>query len=343
MAIIKSTPFSFVRFEHPAEDGHCLDINYSLPAYGGHDISFQFIVEADRPLNTYIRMYVADEYGAALNLSQGFAASVMSYRYRLQGLTETALFELHYIDINFNNKVYGGITVTYDMFAAILERDFGVELVDDYFVLPDNTNVEISASHGGQDFWEVVAPVWHQGHVALSGLPLDAAYPCFTYALLDDATNALLGYSNLFKVWDSEVYTSQVAYLCKEDAFGFVYDSALRTNRVRLPFYLTQPQWPKKREVYRKSNGKSQLLSATMEKEYSIVTEQMPEVFHECMSAMLIHDTVTIENRNIREGTVEVVEAENYTPEWNTDQNILFATAKGKIKVASYGYSNSNC
>jgi kynurenine formamidase len=67
-------------------------------------------------------------------------------------------------------------------------------------------------------------------------------------------------------------------------------------------------------------------------KEYEIATDQMPEVFHECMTIMLSHDNVTLENINIREGSVKVVESDNYNPQWPEDERIQFAPRKRENK-----------
>jgi hypothetical protein len=65
--------------------------------------------------------------------------------------------------------------------------------------------------------------------------------------------------------------------------------------------------------------GRKKTASALVEKEYLIETEQMPEVFHECLAIALSHDSVVIRNVNIREITVEVIETENYAPDWDGD------------------------
>jgi hypothetical protein len=186
---------------------------------------------------------------------------------------------------------------------------------------------------------------WKTGHVILPAEDITFEEgSCFRYVLVDNADTELAE-TNLFKVVDEGKYTSLITYRCKHSGFGFYYEECNEdlVNKVRLPFYLNNPVFPKKRTVYKKSDGSSLLLSATMEKDYQLTTDHMTELFHECLSAALIHDTVIIANTNIREQVVKVIEAEDYTPEWNTEYELSFGPAKGRVKVASFGYSNSNC
>jgi hypothetical protein len=344
---IKSAKFSFVRFEHPEDNDYSLDIPYSLPAFDQHKIAFQFIVDDDRAISAPIKLGIADDSGSLLSVIAGpVYAAIVAYRYRFTGLNTYSNFTLTSIVVDTVTKTYSSVTVTPETFAQVLFDDFGIDLVDDYIVLDSNVTVTISATYAASPttFNGTITPVWHQGFIAVSGVTIDD--DCFTYALLNN-DNSVIGYSNRFKLVDEEAFTSLVTYYCNEDGFEFFYPAATKANIVRLPFYLNQPQYPKSRTVDRKSDGSKRVLSSFVEKEYLIQTEQMPEVFHECMAIMLSHDNLSIHNPNIREVDVDVVETDNYSPKWEieegTEKQLPFGKGSGKVKVANYGYSNSNC
>lgn len=334
--MIKSAPFSFVRFEHPSANDYSLDIPFSLPVFDKHNTAFHFLVTDDRPVDLAIRLGLADTAGTFFS-SFGIAATILSYRYKLTVfLTPPSIF--------LNSITWNGVTtpyieaVTRAQLVRILEEDYGVEIVGDVFYLSEALTISIDATNLGFPLEAPVPYFWAEGYAAVSGVTVEGI-DCFTYALLDD-DDTVLAYSNNFKPVTEEHYTSLFTYSCKESAFGFTYPGA---NVIRLPVYLLKPDWPTKRVVNRQSTGRTQLLSATVEKQYAIETEHMPEVFHECLRVALLHDTVIIENKNIREVTVEVIESADYSAQWNDELKLSYAQGKGTLKVASFGFTNSNC
>lgn len=342
MVSIKSAPFSFVRFEHPDDTDYSLDLGYTLPAFGGHNTAFQFIVEGEKPIAEKIKLAIANDAGSAITpVNPVQYAEIVKYRIKINGLSAHPSFTLQAIKIGEQTKPYNNVAATGEVLARILQDDFGIELKEDYFVLDELLDVYITAvlAVDGEELFSAVY-LWHQGYVSIKNGALPP-FSCFTYALLDEA-DALLGFSNCFKIWDEEAFTSLITYRCEENAFAFSYAGG-KENRVRLPFFLTKPQHPKKREVLRLSNGHTKLLSAIVEKEYLLETEQMPEVFHECLTTALIHDYILIDNKNIREKLVQVLEVDNYAAQWDEDPDIRFAPGKGKVKVAKFGFTNSNC
>jgi hypothetical protein len=345
--MIKSAKFSFVRFEHPEDNDYSLDIPYSLPAFDQHNVAFQFVVDNDRSTEQAIKLGIADEGGSFISAFAGpVNAEIVAYRYKIEDLSTQTTFSLSYINVDGELISYGGMTVTPALFRQIMFDDFGIEVNGDYFVLSDNVTVIINASIGMVALFGTLPVYWHQGFVTVSGVDIDSDQDCFTYALLE-VDNSVLGYSNHFKVVEEEAFTSVMTYYCNEDGFEFFYVDSTKANIVRLWMHLTQPQFPKTRNVDRKSDGTKRVLSSYVEKEYQIETEQTPEVFHECLAIALSHDNIAIHNVNIREVDVEVVESDNYAPKWDTEEGsektVPFGKGKGKVKVASYGYTNSNC
>ncbi len=343
--IIKSVPFSFVRFDTPV-GGTSLDIPYSLPAFTNHDVAFQFKVENDKPIADTFALGVGDATGgSSVALSPTVLATFASYRVRITGLSPFPTLYLRSIQVGAQTVTYDNVLITLQDLKDAFYDDFGVEINGDAFIL--ETNALVVATGGATELgadttFFTFTKYWNTGYFNVSGIAIDPALKCFTYCILENGTGTFVAASNVFKVVTEEDFTSFVTYKAANSCLEFIY-SHDEENRIRLPFYLRQPQFPGTRVVHKKSNGVSQLLSATVEKEYVLETELMPEVFHECLKLALIHDTVTIQNKNIREQTVQVLESDNYNVGWEQEADILVAQGRSKVKVATYGYTNSNC
>ena len=67
-------------------------------------------------------------------------------------------------------------------------------------------------------------------------------------------------------------------------------------NRVRLPFYLSKPQYPAEEELYLKGNGRRVVLKSIVSKVMDGKTDYMPSLIHERLSIALRHDEVNIES-----------------------------------------------
>lgn len=69
-------------------------------------------------------------------------------------------------------------------------------------------------------------------------------------------------------------------------------------NRVRLPFYLSKPQYPAEEDIYLKGNGTRVVLKSIVSKVMEGKTDYMPYKLHERLTIALRHDEVNIENEN---------------------------------------------
>jgi hypothetical protein len=346
---IKSVPFSFIRFGAPADDGCSLDISYCLPAFAKYEAAFQFIVEGNRPTTDAIKLGICSAACVRILSFPDAIASILSYTQRIN-LSFQPTFYLYGIEIGGVSKAYGRAVTQQNLIDIFLD-DWGLNITfvsTSQFTFLSNTEITIiinaasSSAEGAEVLTTSQDLYWGQGSVEApeNNIEMETGQ-CFRYCLLN-ADSTIIGCSNLFKVIDEDCFTSLLKYSCEENAFGFNYDGVF-VNKVRLPFYLSRPNHPKKRVVYMKSNGANKLLSALVEKEYQLDTEQMPEVFHEAMAIALSHDYVYIKNSNIREQEVEVLESTDYNVKWNEDYELAFAPAEGKVKVAKYSHTNSNC
>lgn len=160
-----------------------------------------------------------------------------------------------------------------------------------------------------------------------------------------------------------ECYTSIIYYGCNENVYDFFFHSSDEdyqsfSNKIRLPFYLKNPQLPSEESSYRKSDGTYIKLSERIEEEYSLETDWMPHDWHRKLKVALGCDYVTIQNPNIQQQaylipnliagvTIQVICKEPYEIEWQEDVPqgaYIHAKAKTKVKMSeAVSYINSNC
>lgn len=112
-------------------------------------------------------------------------------------------------------------------------------------------------------------------------------------------------------------------------------------QRIRLPFYTTQPVWPLEQSVFRLANGSLKNQSSIVRKVYKIKTDWMPERWHESFRIALAHDYITIESNKFV-GRV-AMEGTAYEPEYNDFLDYPLAKAETTVQVDSFDFSNSNC
>lgn len=112
------------------------------------------------------------------------------------------------------------------------------------------------------------------------------------------------------------------------------------TNRIRLPFKLTRPQFPEDRSIYRKANGETKILSVTVKKTYEGETDWLPEKWHQRLAIALGHDNITIEGDKYFGG---VAKDGDYEIDWQTFLDYPTAKAKFSVQVTPFDNTNSNC
>lgn len=172
----------------------------------------------------------------------------------------------------------------------------------------------------------------------------------FSFALLD-IEGVVDCCSNCFCPIDDEYcYTTVLEYYCNEqDAFGFTYGTTVSdiyypgfTNKIRLPFYLTAPQYPEASEVFRKSNGVYQKIASILEEEYICKTDYMPKEWHKCLAVAMAHDEkyVSCDIAGITNKKVE--SSEKHTIDWLDRPALALAMATFKVKTMPFNNFNSN-
>jgi hypothetical protein len=111
-------------------------------------------------------------------------------------------------------------------------------------------------------------------------------------------------------------------------------------NRIRLPFKITRPQYTEEREVFRKSNGVTMVLSSVIRKRYEGETDFWPDKIHGRFKIALSHDNVTIEGEKYVGG---VVQDGDYTINWPDFLDYPLGKAEFFVFATPFDATNSNC
>lgn len=111
-------------------------------------------------------------------------------------------------------------------------------------------------------------------------------------------------------------------------------------NRVRLPFYITQPQFTVDEEVYVKANGTRRILRSIVSKEWQAKTDYIPAEWHERFAIALRHDSVQVEGHNVQAG---IRINGSYEIEWQEFLDYPVAPAKFKALQEAFVARNTRC
>lgn len=114
-------------------------------------------------------------------------------------------------------------------------------------------------------------------------------------------------------------------------------------NRIRLPLYITRPQFPEERNVFRRADGSTKVQSVIVRKVYEGEVSWLPEYLHERIKIALAHDEVNIEGYRYLTGVGIAPEAD-YEIAWQTNMlDYPFGKATFKAEVTPYNMTNDNC
>lgn len=112
------------------------------------------------------------------------------------------------------------------------------------------------------------------------------------------------------------------------------------TNRIRLPFKISKPQFPEDKTVYRFANGQRKTLSVVVNKTYAGETDYMPEKWHQRLTIALAHDNITIEGDKYLGG---VSKDGDYEIAWPDFLDYPTGKAAFSVFVTPFDNTNSNC
>jgi len=111
-------------------------------------------------------------------------------------------------------------------------------------------------------------------------------------------------------------------------------------NRIRLPFILTKPQFPVEKNVFRKADGSSHIISAVVRNTYEGKTDHLTADWHKKLVIALMHKDVTVEGTNFLS---DVVIDGDYGIDWNDFLYNPVAPANFTVQVTPFNASTSNC
>lgn len=141
------------------------------------------------------------------------------------------------------------------------------------------------------------------------------------------------------KVCDTD-YTSVLEYSNNEDGYGFNYCIDDVPNKIRLPLYISKPQFSDEESIYTKSDGSIIILKSVTKKEFEGKVDYLDKETHERIKVALSHDNVSIDTDEYNGG---IRKNGNYEIEWQ--ESNLFNEAPGKFKAFATPYlvRNNNC
>lgn len=111
-------------------------------------------------------------------------------------------------------------------------------------------------------------------------------------------------------------------------------------NRIRLPFYITKPQFPSERNIFRLADGTAKVQSVVIRKVYEGKTDDMPEWFHQRLTIALAHDIVKIEGDRY---FGQVALDSEYDIEYQDFLDFPLGKGNFKVQVTPFDATNANC
>jgi hypothetical protein len=181
---------------------------------------------------------------------------------------------------------------------------------------------------------------------------------CFQLAFACGVSEPSFFISNqCFKKINDKCLTTKLQYFNNENAFGFLYRTAVvvinpppappllipTTNYIRLPLYLKEPIISSTKNVYVRSDGSRKLLSARLAKKYKAFVDNVTEEAHQNIVVALNHDQITLTPENLTNG-IQV----RFEDEYNNNfpeimQNVSVWSADFSIFETPFNNFNSNC
>lgn len=303
---IISPRYSFIQFGEQIPSSLCFDPAICLPVNSTDDLNFQFKVTAADDIELY-----------------GDAIAGELFTYRLVVCTDCS--DLSNVELDEN----GFPIESFEMLSDELDLPSGVGLLIGAYGYEDSGALFNDMKNGD----------------------------CFTLCLVRCITQITegepirtfecVGSTNCFKKTNDFCFTSLIRYDCNEDANGFNYTSgSVPPNRVRLPFYLKQPDYKQSEKGYQYSNGVYKKQFERIEKEYTLETDYLTEALHDRLNVALSSDNVRVTNGNVNMDYQSVYKSEAYKPKWNSSDSVLVRTAKATTKVIlneALSLLNSNC
>lgn len=213
--------------------------------------------------------------------------------------------------------------------------------------IPDASYVSLAGidSKNFQDYvWDFNKPL---GELPYSNL--ECFRLCFYKVSLSFGgyIHACQGTSNCLVKTNDLCFTTKITYGNDEDSFGFIADDSGYQNSVRLPMYLSRPQYPGKEKGYQFWTGRFKKLSERRNKTWLLKTDWMIEQWHERLVIALACDNVQVTNEAAGLTDENIYKEEEYKIGWDEadfDRARIFAPGSVVVFKQLFETSvNSNC
>ena len=123
---------------------------------------------------------------------------------------------------------------------------------------------------------------------------------------------------------------------CDQPSFGFEFATTGFRIQQRAEIKSIAPTYPKATNIMRSGTGDARVAYSEIEKYWQVHTNFASETFHDAMSAIISCDHFQIGDTEST-GIEYVAEAEDYTPNWQTDGSYSLATAVINVRVKEKG------
>lgn len=166
---------------------------------------------------------------------------------------------------------------------------------------------------------------------------------CFQLALQADIpeNDVILAISSPFKRYCDDCDLNVFEYYGEEDYTEFIYCNVVEpVNRVRLPIYFRQPQYPEEKGQYVLSDGSISTQYSNIGKEYGALVDFVDDTVHGKITTMLGHDFCYIESKRY---TGFFNKKDDYAIAWDEDDQYCLAQSTFKAIANPHAVRNSNC
>lgn len=123
---------------------------------------------------------------------------------------------------------------------------------------------------------------------------------------------------------------------CDQPSFGFEFANTGFRLQQRAEIKSIAPTYPKATTIMKSGTGDARVAYSEIEKYWQVHTNFASETFHDAMSAIISCDHFLIGDTE-SSGVEYVAEAEDYSPNWQTDGSYSLATAVINVRVKEKG------
>ena len=130
--------------------------------------------------------------------------------------------------------------------------------------------------------------------------------------------------------------TKMIVGYCDQNAFGFEFQNTGFRLQQRAEIRSIAPTYPKTTNIMKMGTGDARIAYAEIEKYWQLHTGFASETFHDTMAAIISCDHFQIGDTETT-GVEYIAEAEDYSPNWQTDGAYVLAAAVINLRVKEKG------